>query len=159
MKMRVAVFGLLCFFLSLFSGCISDRPEYLPGMNEEDVQFIWVCKEPFSYFVVDKEELSGGYPCLKGYITKENKFLCFYMHEELNTISCFVEEKLWDTATRSDGFWGHTKYYGEYFEFEAEHDPINFFGGELPTLRFEKMTKEDFLEEFGEIENVSELLE
>ena len=56
-------------------------------------------------------------------------------------------------------FGGHTEYYENYFAFEVEHDPVNFFGGELPELRFDKMTKEDFLEQYGEIENVSELLQ
>lgn len=159
MKNRISLVVVISFIVLLFSGCIRERPEHLPGMKEDDVEFVWVCENPFSYFVVDKVELSKGYPCLKGYIMKENEFSCFYMHEELNVISCFVEEKLWDSTRSSDAVRGHTKYYEDYFEFEAEHDLINFFDGELPELRFDKMAKKDFLEQYGEIKNVSELLE
>lgn len=127
-------------------------------MHEEDEHFVWVCEEPFSFFVLDKEMLLDGYPCLKGYVKNEGDFICFYMEEDLNVRSCFVEEEMWESTSSSDAFWGYTEYCDSYFEFSAERDFINFFDGELPTLRFYKVDKAEFLKEFGHIEEVSALL-
>ena len=150
---------LICVLLLSLCGCIAEQPEYLPGAKEEDVNFVWVCEKPFSYFVVDREELSNGYPCLKGYITKEGKPVCFYMCEANNVQTTFEEPSVWENSCGYPAFLGDTEYYEDYFEFEVERDNINFFDGELPKLRFDKMRKEDFLAKYGDIENVSELLE
>lgn len=158
MKRCIALFVISCFFLLLFCGCIPEQPEHLPGSKEEDVNFVWVCEAPFSYFVVDRVELYNGYPCLKGYMTKGNEPLCFYLHEENNAVTTFVEQTVWESKYGYDAFWGDTVYYENYFECEVEHDRINFFDGELPKLRFDKMTKEDFLEKYGDIDGVSENL-
>ena len=42
------------------------------------------------------------------------------------------------------------EYYESYFNLMIKHDDVNFFDGEFPTLRFEKMTKEEFRETYGE---------
>ena len=158
MKKKLISLTLICVLAFLLCGCIPERPEYLPGAKEEDINFVWVCEKPFSYFVVDKESTTG-LPYLKGYIKKEEEPLCFYMHEENDVITTFVEQTVWESRYGYDAFWGNSNYYEDYFEFEVEHDKINFFDGELPELRFDKMRKEDFLAKYGDIENVSELLE
>ena len=47
------------------------------------------------------------------------------------------------------------RYSEEYFDLTIMEDYINFFNGELPTLRFEKMTKEEFKKEYGEVKNIT----
>ena len=63
---------------------------------------------------------------------------------ELCEAEKFYDEDLYNTVV------GYADYRKNYFDFEVEYDNINFFDGELPTLRFEKMTKEEFRETYGE---------
>ena len=188
MKKKLLILTLICFLLSLACGCNREIPAFLPGESEGDSQFVWVCKEPFSFFYPtdnyddywkrvneynERQEKEGLPPILyptdtyevccgllKGYIEKEGELVCFYSDFSLcDRRTYFEEEKIWGDPSTYECFWGYADYYENYFDLEIDGDLINFFGGELPELRFDKMTKEDFLEQYGEIENVSELLQ
>jgi len=96
---------------------------------------------------------------LKGCIEKESQFVCLYSaFYPCDQRTYFQEEKLWGDPSTYESFWGYADYRENYFDLEIDGDLINFFDGELPSLRFDKMPKEDFIEQYGDIENVSELL-
>lgn len=187
MKKKHLILALICILLSLTCGCTTKTPEFTPGENEGDSRFVWVCKEPFGFFYTtnDYEDFlealnkhnekleKEGVPdtffytptslsdvLLKGYIEKEGKFVCFY--SDFNPIggsTDFWKKETWGDPSEYASFWGYADYYKNVFYLDIEDDPMNFFGGELPELQFDKMTKEDFLEKYGDIKNVSELLE
>ncbi len=160
MKKKLSVLIIICFWLLLICGCTNEIPEFLPGEHGGDLNFVWVCKKPFGFFALTDDHAKQYYGHLKGYIECEEGFVCFYTaFDAIDGATDFRESKIWGDSSEYDSFWGYADYNENYFDLEIERDRINFFGGELPTLRFEKMTKEAFLEEFGEIENVSELLE
>ncbi len=159
MKKKLLVLTLICFLLSLVCGCNSKIPKYLPRENEGDSQFVWVCKEPFGFFYLPDDD-EGHYGFLKGYIEKEGELICFYSaFLSIDGRTYFQEEKNWDFYFDNESFSGHGYYYKNDFSVYIKDDPINFFDEELPELRFDKMTKEDFLLQYGDIKNVSELLE
>ena len=159
MKKKLLVLTLICFLLSLACGCTHKSPKYLPGLNEGDSGFVWVCKEPFGFFYITNE-LEGHYGPLKGYVWKEGEFVCFYSaYFNVDGYTYFQEEKNWDYYFDNESFSADGYYFENYFSLYIEDDPMNFFDGELPELRFDKMTKEDFLLQYGYVENISELLE
>ena len=184
MKKKFLILTLICILLSFACGCGREVPEFLPGESEEDSQFVWVCKKPFGFFYptynydafwevlneyTEKEAMPPVYPSgtyeicwglLKGYIEKEDALVCFYSEfSPCGQETSFRQEENWGDPSKYDSFWGYADYHENFFDLEIECDHINFFGGELPTLRFEKVAKEDFLEQYGKIENVSALLE
>ena len=168
MKRKLLVLILICFLLSITCGCTRGTPKYLPGTSEGDSGFVWVCKEPFGFFY-PTDEFEWGAGLLKGHIWKEGKFVCFYssyFNIDGNTyfkeITSFQEDKnrgSIGSVFSNESFSGDGYYYKNDFSLYIEDDPMNFFDGELPKLRFDKMTKEDFLEKYGDIGNISEFLE
>ncbi len=159
MEKKLSVLMLICVLLMLFCGCTNEVPKFLPGQQGGDGKFVWVCEAPVAYFALTGDHGQNYYGHMKGYIEGEEGFSCFYTYFDIHGgITEFMESELWDDPSGYASFWGYAKYYEEYFEFETERDRINFFGGELPTLKFEKMPKEDFLEEYPDFENASELV-
>ena len=142
MKKKLSVVVLVCIIFSLLCGCTTRVPSLFPGKTDGDENFVWVCKEPFAYFSLDKEKKVRSSPCLKGYFEKDGELPCLYLYfmpiggtTELCEAEKFYDEDLYNTVV------GYADYRKNYFDFEVEYDNINFFDGELPTLRFEKMTK------------------
>ncbi len=160
MKKKLLILTVICVLFSLVCGCAHEIPEYLPGENEGDSHFVWLCQEPFGFFSTAYDTTRCHNGLLKGYIEKEGEFVCFYSEfDRIDGRTYFQEEKNWGDPSKNDSFDSHADYYENYFELEIYCDYVNFFGGELPTLRFDKMTKQDFIEQHGDIENVSELLQ
>ena len=166
MKKKFLILALICLLLSLVCGCGRGISKHLPGENEEDSKFVWVCKEPFGFFYLPDDDERRYYGFLKGHIWKDGKFVCFYSaylnmdgNTYFNEITSFHEDKDWGSVYRNESFSGWGSYYKNDFYLYVEDDPMNFFDGKLPLLRFYKMTKEDFLEKYGDIKNISELLE
>ncbi len=96
---------------------------------------------------------------MKGYIEKEGELSCFYSAFNLiDGRTYFLEGENIDDLFYHESFTGHAYHYKNDFSVYIKDDLINFFGGELPTLRFDKMTREDFIKQHGDIENLSELL-
>ena len=158
MKKKFLILTLICFLFSFTCGCAHKIPQYLPGENEGDFHFVWVCKKPFGFFFLPDDN-EGYYGLLKGYIEKEGKLAYFYSAFNPNDgRTYFLEGENIDDLFYHESFTGHGYYYKNDFGVHIKDDSINFFAGEVPELRFEKMTKETFLERYGEIENVSELL-
>ncbi len=168
MKKKFLILALICILLSLTCGCTRGMPKFLPGENEEDAWCVWVCKEPFGFFY-STDNFKCGAGELKGHIFKDGKFVCFYssyLNIDGNTyfkeITSFQEDENsvhTGSTFYNESFSGRGSYYKNDFYFYVEDDPMNFFDGELPKLKFYKMTKEDFLLKYGDIKNVSELLE
>ncbi len=122
--------------------------------------FVWVCKKPFGFFSPTDDHGNKYYGHLKGYFEDKDGLTCFYMlFNPIDGLTDFIKPEAWDDPSEYDSFCGRGNYYENYFDLEIVRDRINFFDGELPTLRFEKMTKDAFLEEYREIENIPELLE
>ena len=166
MKRKLVILTVICLFLSLVCGCSRAVPKYLPGENKGDSQFVWVCGEPFGFFFTT-DAFEDEWGAMKGYIEKNGEFVCFYSaFMPVGGNTAFQEGK-WERATylsadnnhRDYDFKGYGDYYKTDFYLEIRDDPINFFDGELPELRFDKMTKEAFLEQYGDNETISELLE
>jgi len=159
MKKFLLVNTLLILVLLLACGCNRGNPKYLPGENEGDSHFIWLCQEPFGFFFLPDDD-EGYYGFLKGRIEKDGELRCFYSaFNPVDGRTYFLEEEDIDELFYHESFSGHAYYSKNDFSMYIKYDPINFFDGELPTLQFDKMTKEDFLEQYGDIENLSELLE
>ncbi len=166
MKKKFLGLTLICILLFFISGCAPKTPKYLPGENEGDSQFVWVCEKPFAFFYLPDDN-EGCYGFLKGYIEKNSEFICFYSEWlKCDGITYFKEENsLWEDKKNGMGyifdnesFTGYGDYYKNKFYLDIMDDRMNFFDGEFPELRFDKMTKEDFLERYGDIEEVSENL-
>ncbi len=173
MKKALSIVILICILLSLLCGCIVGTPEFLPGEHEGDENYVWVCKEPFVYFaLVNKTEDTEFYlkfytdsghgyssPSFKACFEDETDYTFFYAsYNPKDGATTFAVPGLLDEYSAEEYFWGRGDYYQDYFEFEIGNDFVNFFNGELPTLRFEKMTKEQFCETYGE-ERYNRMLE
>lgn len=182
MKRKFISLTLICVLLISLCGCIRERPKYLPGKNEGDSQFVWVCKKPFAFFCPtynyedywktrNEYNKENGYPIeepiacgvfegvLKGCIEKEGEFIRFYSgFFYYDQTTYFYEEKNWGNPSKNENFSGHAYYYKNYFELVIGYDPENFFDSERPELRFDKMTKEDFLKSYGDVEGISKHL-
>ncbi len=173
MKKALSVVVLICILFSLLCGCTVGTPEFLPGEHEGDENYVWVCKEPFVYFaLVNKTEdtdfylkfytdTGSGYasPSFKACFEDETDYTFFYAnYNPINGSTTFSVPGLLDEYSAEEYFGGRGDYYQDYFEFEVRNDFVNFFNGELPTLRFEKMTKEQFFETYGE-ERYNRMLE
>lgn len=148
----------MCVLLSLFCGCAHEVPKYLPGEQAGDENYVWVCKEPFAFFSVTYDPDIGykGYLRGYGYIEGEEGFKDFYaIYNLINGRTSFHFPEFRDDDSSKDGFEGYAHYYKNHFVFLIVRDDINFFGGELPTLRFDKMTKEEFVKKY---ENLSDFV-
>ncbi len=151
MKKKLSVVVLICIIFSLLCGCTSEIPKFYPSEHDKADNFVWVCKEPFAYFTLDIDKKVRTSPCLKGCFEKDGELPYFYLYFMCNGGSTdFCEVEKWENTTIDSSFWGYADYFEDYFDFKVEKDNINFFDGALPTLRFEKMTKEAFLKEYGE---------
>ncbi len=160
MKKGLAISILICFLFSFFCGCTNKPPLFLPGEQEADSMFVWVCKKPFGFFSPTDDLGNKYYGDLKGYFEDKDGLTCFYMlFNPISGLTDFIKPETLGNSSEDDSFCGRGDYHENYFDLEIVRDQINFLDGEFPTLRFEKMTKDAFLEEYGEIENVSELLE
>ena len=81
MKKKLLILTAICFLFSFVCGCAHEIPEYLPGEREGDSQFVWVCQEPFGFFF--RPDINKfNYGLLKGYLEKEDEFVCFYSEFE-----------------------------------------------------------------------------
>lgn len=153
MKKNFLVLALICILFSLTCGCTHEIPEFLPGEKEEDAQFVWVCKEPFSIFALTDDHKEQYYGHMKGYIENESEFSYFYsVFNRIDGTTNFIQEELWDDPSEYESFWGYVDYRKNYFDLEITRDNINFFGGTLPKMRFEKMTKEEFAKKYPSID-------
>ena len=155
MKKRLSVVVLLCFLFSLLCGCTAKTPQFLPGEQEGDENYVWVCKEPFAYFSLNTptEEIPAKF---KLYLEKNEKIHFFYGDYTLRSGALgFVREDYFNGADETAALGGTAEFYESYFDLVLVHDFINFFDGEFPTLRFEKMTKEEFKKEYGEVKNIT----
>ena len=180
MKKRLLGLILICVLLFLISGCFRKTPEYLPGASEGDYQFVWICEKPFAFFyptynyedywkvrneynketvrLIEEPIACGIFEgVLKGCIEKKGEFIRLYSgFFYYDQTTYFYEEKNWGDPSKYENFSGHAYYHKNDFVLNIEYDPANFFDGELPKLRFDKMTKEDFLEKYGDIETLPE---
>ena len=150
MKKKLSVVVLICILFSLLCGCTKEVPKFLPGQHEGDKSFIWICKEPFAYFFLndstEKKPAAFGI-CLE----KGNERHFFYGDYTVRTGTMgFIRSGFFEGFEEYMVFGGNSEYYESYFNLMIKHDDVNFFDGEFPTLRFEKMTKEEFRETYGE---------
>ncbi len=160
MVKKLSVFIYICGLFILFCSCTTEVSEFLPGQQVGDEDFVWVCKKPFAYFALTEDHGQDHYGHMKGYFEKKEEKFCFYSYFDIyGGITDFTGPEFWGDSSANDDFWGYAKYYETYFEFEIECDRINFFNGELPTLRFEKMTKEEFLKVYPDIQKASDIVE
>ena len=120
-------------------------PEYFPGEQKGDTECIWICEEPFIYLYQKQQDL------LEGEIFYDNEEVDIYMYEVLKSAHPYWMEIInQDGESKfidSDGL-----FYRDYFELEVKEDETNLFDGEFPTLRFEKMTKEEFAKKYPSID-------
>ncbi len=150
MKKILFLLVLMCVLLSLFCGCAHEVPKFLPGEQAGDENCVWVCTEPFAFFSLDDSKIKyigcfQGY----GYIKSEEGFKDFFaMYNSIDGNTRFTFPEFWDETLDKDSLWGSAYYYKDYFDFTTEDDDINFFSGELPSLRFYKMTKEEFAKKY-----------
>ncbi len=151
MRMKKTFFCLGGIFLiiSLLCSCTPQRPEFLPGMKEDDQNFIWVCYDPFAYFFIydENEDL------MKGEFKTEESYHPFYMwwNRYAGTTDFYEIEDI-DNFESRVCFCCESEYYDAYFELQTDIDNINFFGESLPKMRFEKMTKEEFAKKYPSID-------
>ncbi len=173
MKKKLSVVVLACIIFSLLCGCTVGTPEFLPGEHEGDENFVWVCKEPFVYFaLVNKTDDTDFYlkvytdnssgfvsPSFKVCFEDESDYTFFYAdYSPIDGTMGFYVPGILDEYSAEEYFWGTGDYYQDYFEFEVGNDFVNFFDGELPLFRFDKMTKEQFCKTYGE-ERYNRMLE
>ena len=165
MKKKLSVVVLVCIIFSLLCGCTVGTPEFLPGEQEGDENYVWVCKEPFAYFtLVNKTEDEKFYlkvyndysesyasPSFKACFENECDYTFFYAsYNARDGRTTFYTPGLLDEYSAEEYFFGSGDYRKDYFDFEVEHQYVDFSDGELTTLRFDKITKEEFCETYGE---------
>ncbi len=151
MKKKLSVVILICFLLSLLCGCTEKKiPEFLPGQHEGDENYVWVCKEPFACFFLIKQPETNSVD-FKVYFENEDDISSFDSTYNFRSNNMqFGQLSFGEYNDFESYFSGSAEFQQDKFEVKVKFDDINFFGGELPTLRFEKMTKEEFHEIYGE---------
>ncbi len=149
MKKKLSVVVLICIIFSLLCGCENPNSKYMPKHCANRENYVWVCKEPFAFMFLSETYSSENYEYFEAYFEEEDGYLL--------SLASFTPHGVDGCFTKPDAvdekglfFWGYADYYEDYFDFTVTRDFINLFDGELPTLRFEKMTKEQFRETYGE---------
>lgn len=147
MKIRriVCLLVLICISFSL-SACISDadiRPQFDPN-------YVWVCEDPFSYFIYG--DVNRDAPGILVYA--ENEYYYFMVDGTGPSIDFALP-----SAFSADGYtpkgnlllYGIADYEEGYFVYTIEEDYLNIFGGEVKTMTFVRMSKEEFEEKHGSV--------
>ena len=149
MKKKLSVVVLVCIIFSLLYGCENPKSKYMPKHCADRENYVWVCKEPFAFMFLSETYSNESNEYFETYFEEEEGYLLslasFTPHGD---DGCF--QKPYAADEKDLFFWGHADYHADYFDFTVTSDFINFFDEELPTLRFEKMTKEEFREVYGE---------
>ncbi len=143
MRKKIKLSILFLMIVVLFSGCdfLFETGER-PHANTDE---IWVCKKPYIYLSWNEEVCS-----LTGIAENEEIRIELSMLEAISSHVGF--EKLEDARPPNEEhrtnyiFTGEADYEGDHFFVEITNDNIGFFGGELPTLRFDCYKKEEYIE-------------
>lgn len=128
----------------LQTGCVY-QGHYRPKLSDEAV---WVCENPkMEYYCSETRDLKDVI-----YINGEKRFADYSFSMGRVVI---IEEALEEESEKIIGdkfFKGEANFKKDRFDIKVTEDYVNLFGGELPTLRFEKR---DIDEYFAEIEKAN----
>ena len=138
--MRKTILILLCLVL-LLSGCFY-QPELRPRLECPE---IWVCEEPYAILYWDKIDENSKI------VVEEN------VYEIVFTTTAGPQMMVYDKEGKSEeeNFYnndyllvrGHTTYEEKTAIVRVEKDFKNIFNGELPTLKFKRYDREEYLKE------------
>ena len=149
MKKKLSVVVLICIIFSLLCGCENPNSKYMPKHYADRENYVWVCKEPFSVMFLSETYSNEDCEYFEAHFEEKDGYLLSLASFTPHGDDVFFQ-KPYVTSEKDLFFFGHADYNEDYFDFTVTSDFINFFDGELPTLRFEKMTKEEFREVYGE---------
>ena len=141
----VCLVFILC-FLFLLSGCIA-REDVRPHV---DSNYIWVCEEPFSYFIYG--DVNRDAPGIL--VWEENEYYYFMVDYTGTTVEFVLPSAFGEDGLTSDGnTWllGTADYQEGYFVYTIREDYFNIFDGEVESMTFVRMSKEEFEEEYGSV--------
>ena len=143
---RIVCLVLILCLPFLLSSCITDlhiRPQV-------DSNYVWVCEEPFSYFVFD--DITYDSPGILVY--EENEYYYFWVDGSGTAVdfalpSAFSEYGY--TPENNMLLFGTADYQEGYFVYTIKEDYFNIFDGEVESMTFVRMSKEEFEEEYGSV--------
>ena len=154
MKRIVLVIGLIF----LLTGCIY-QGSFRPDLSDDDV---WVCVNPRAEFYWNEKDDMTSVMYINGEMrevtAQQTVSPEFYVYD-INIKNCEKEDidengyvsKYIDYADIEK----HTllkcraDYHSDTFDLKVEEDMVNMFGGEKPTLHFEKRNRAEYLKEIG----------
>ena len=157
--MRRVVLTLCCLILVL-TGCIHQASNR-PNLSDDDV---WVCENPRAefYWSLDDSLTSVIYDAdgkKTDVITEQTAGSSFFIYDAEAKI-CEREDIEEDGSVHKyiDGeamsqfllLKCRANYKKDAFDLTVEEDVVNMFGGEKPTLHFEKRNRAEYLKEIGE---------
>ena len=147
------------FMILLLTGCRyqgGSRPE----QNDNEV---WVCENPRAEFYWNEKDDMTSVMYINGEMrevtAQQTVSPEFYVYD-INVKNCEREDIEEDGSVHKymDGeamnqyllLKCHANYKRDKFDLTVEEDLVNMFGGEKPTLHFEKRNKAEYLKEIGE---------
>lgn len=132
---------ILLLWLILLSGCFY-QPKLRPRIDNPEV---WICEEPYAILYWDEIDENSKI------VVEEN------VYEIVFTTTAGPQMMVYDKEGKSEEenyynndyllFRGHTTYEKETAIVRVEKDFKNIFNGELPTLKFKRYDKEEYLKE------------
>ena len=128
-------------YMLLLNGCFY-QPKLRPRIDNPEV---WVCEEPYAILYWEKTDQNSKI------IVGEN------VYEIVFTTTAGPQMMVYDKEGKSEEenyynnnyllFRGHTTYEKETAIVRVEKDFKNIFNGELPTLKFKRYDKEEYLKQ------------